>query len=51
MLFRSTSIGLAPTTYLHWREKGRVPNTEKGVGTVMNVFGVSEEVAVEMIAE
>ena len=32
------SIGVPPTTYLHWREKGRVPNTKKGVETVMNVF-------------
>ena len=45
------SIGLAPTTYLHWQNKGRVPNTEKGVKTVMNVFGVSEEAAIEMIVE
>ena len=45
------SIGLAPTTYLHWQEKGRVPNTKKGVETVMNVFGVSEEVAIEMITD
>ena len=45
------SIGLAPTTYLHWQNKGRVPNTEKGVETVMNVFGVSEEEAIEMIIE
>ena len=47
----TTSIGVPPTTYLHWREKGRVPNTKKGVETVMNVFGVSEEVAIEMIVE
>ena len=45
------SIGLAPTTYRHWQEKGRVPNTEKGVKTVMDVFGVSEETAIEMIVE
>ena len=45
------SIGLAPTTYLHWQNKGRVPNTEKGIKTVMEVFGVSEEVAIEMIVE
>lgn len=47
----TTSIGVPPTTYNHWLKKGRVPNTEIGVRTVMNVFGVSEEVAVEMIAE
>ena len=47
----TTSIGVPPTTYLHWQEKGRVPNTKKGVETVMNVFGVSEEVAIEMIVE
>ena len=47
----TTSIGVPPTTYLHWREKGRVPNSEKGVKTVMNVFGVSEETAIEMIVE
>ena len=47
----TTSIGLAPTTYLHWREKGRVPNTEKGVKTVMEVLGVSEETAIEMIVD
>ena len=47
----TTSIGLPPTTYLHWREKGRVPNTEKGVKTVMEVLGVSEETAIEMIVD
>lgn len=47
----TTSIGVPPTTYLHWREKGRVPNSEKGVKTVMNVFGVSEETAIEMIVD
>ena len=46
-----TNIGLPPTTYRHWLEKGRVPNTEKGVKTVMDVFGVSEEVALEMIVD
>lgn len=47
----TTSIGVPPTTYLHWQEKGRVPNTKKGVETIMNVFGVSEEAAIEMIVE
>ena len=47
----TTSIGVPPTTYTHWLNKGRVPNTEKGVETVMNVFGVSEETAIEMIVE
>ena len=47
----TTSIGLPPTTYLHWRKKGRVPNTEKGVKTVMEVLGVSEETAIEMIVD
>ena len=47
----TTSIGLPHTTYLHWQKKGRVPNTEKGVKTVMDVFGVSEETAIEMIVD
>lgn len=46
-----TSIGLPPTTYRHWLNKGRVPNTEIGVRTVMKVFGVSKETAIEMIVE
>ena len=47
----TTSIGVPPTTYTHWLNKGRVPNTEIGVRTVMNVFGVSEETAIEMITD
>ena len=47
----TASIGLPNTTYIHWQNKGRVPNTEIGVRTVMNVFKVSEEAAVEMIVE
>lgn len=42
-------IKVPNTTYLRWYNKGRVPNNEMGVQTVMNVFGVSEEVATEMI--
>ena len=44
-------IKVPNTTYLRWCNKGRVPNNKMGVETVMNVFGVSEETAVEMIAE
>ena len=47
----TTSIGLPYTTYVHWQNKGRVPNTEKGVKTVMDVFGVSEGTAIEMIVD
>ena len=47
----ATNIGVPNTTYTHWLNKGRVPNTEIGVRTVMNVFGVSEEAAIEMIVE
>lgn len=45
----TANIGIPPTTYKHWQKKGRVPNTEKGVKTVMDVFGVSENVAIELI--
>ncbi|MFE2840177.1 helix-turn-helix domain-containing protein [Aerococcus urinaeequi] len=44
-------IGVPNTTYVHWCNKGRVPNTEIGVKTLMNVFGVSESVAIELIEE
>ena len=47
----TASIGVPNTTYTHWLNKGRVPNTEIGVRTVMNVFKVSEEAAIEMIVE
>lgn len=47
----ATGIGVPNTTYTHWLNKGRVPDTEKGVETVMNVFGVSEEAAIEMIVD
>lgn len=42
-------IGVPNTTYIHWQNKGRVPNTGLGVKTLMNVFGVSEIVAIELI--
>ncbi len=44
-------IGIRSTTYMHWYNKGRVPNTELGVKTVMEVLGVSESVAIELIEE
>ena len=47
----AASIGLPNTTYIHWYNKGRVPNTELGVKTVMEVLGVSESVAIELIEE
>lgn len=47
----AASIGLPNTTYIHWYNKGRVPNTEIGVKTVMDVFGVSESIAIELIEE
>lgn len=47
----ATEIGVPNTTYTHWLNKGRVPNTEIGVRTVMNVFKVSKEVAVELIID
>lgn len=45
------SIGVASATYTRWQSKGRVPNTELGVKTVMEVLGVSESVAMELIEE
>lgn len=45
----AASICLPNTTYMHWFNKGRVPNTELGVKTVMEVLGVSESVAIELI--
>lgn len=47
----AASIGLPNTTYVHWQNKGRVPNTELGVKTVMEVLGVSENTAIELIEE
>lgn len=47
----AASIGLPNTTYIHWYNKGRVPNTELGVKTVMEVLGVSESIAIELIEE
>lgn len=47
----AASIGLPNTTYIHWQNKGRVPNTGLGVKTVMDVLGVSESVAIELIEE
>lgn len=47
----AASIGLPNTTYIHWQNKGRVPNTELGVETLMKVFEVSESVAIELIEE
>lgn len=45
------SIGLASATYIRWQRKGRVPDNELGVRTLMNVFGVSENEAIELIEE
>ncbi|HCT98012.1 MAG TPA: hypothetical protein DIC28_05775 [Aerococcus urinaeequi] len=47
----AASIGLPNTTYIHWQNKGRVPNTELGVKTVMEALVVSESVAIELIEE
>ena len=47
----ATSNGVPNTTYTHWRNKGRVPNTELGVKTVMDVLDVSRSVAIELIEE
>ena len=45
------SIGVASATYIRWQRKGRVPDNELGITTLMNVFGVSESVAIELIEE
>ena len=45
------SIGVPITTYAYWCNKGQIPNTESGVKTVMDVLGVSESVAIELIEE
>lgn len=47
----TAGFGVPPTTYKHWKNKGRVPNTELGVKAVMEVLGVSESVAIELIEE
>lgn len=44
-------IGIRSTTYMHWFNKGRVPNTELGLKVVMEFFNISERVAIEMIEE
>lgn len=45
------SIGLASATYIRWQRKGRVPDNELGIKTVMDVLGVSENEAIELIEE
>ena len=45
------SIGVASATYIRWQRKGRVPDNELGIRTLMNVFGVSENEAIELIEE
>ena len=45
------SIGVPSATYTRWQSKGRVANTELGVKAVMDVLGVSESVAIELIEE
>ena len=45
------SIGVASATYIRWQSKGRVPDNELGVRTLMGVLGVSERVAIELIEE
>ena len=45
------SIGVASATYIRWQRKGRVPDNELGIKTVMNAFGVSENEAIELIEE
>ena len=42
-------IGVSSATYIRWQRKGRVPDNELGVRTMMNVFGVSENEAIELI--
>lgn len=43
------SIGVASATYIRWQRKGRVPGNELGIRTLMNVFGVTENGAIELI--
>ena len=43
------SIGVASATYIRWQRKGRVPDDEFGIKTVMEVLGVSENEAIELI--
>lgn len=45
------SIGGPNTTYLRWQGKGRVANNETGIKAVMEVLGVSESAAIELIEE
>ena len=45
------SIGVASATYIRWQRKGRVPDNELGIRTLMNVFGVNENEAIELIEE
>ena len=43
------SIGVASATYIRWQRKGRVPDNEFGITTLMNVFGVNKNEAIELI--
>lgn len=43
------SIGVPSTTYIRWQGKGRVANNETGIKAVMEVLGVSESAAIELI--
>ena len=45
------SIGISSSTYIRWKREGRVPDNEFGIKTVMNVFGVSKNEAIELIEE
>ena len=45
------SIGVASATYIRWQRKGRVPDNELGITTLMNVFGVNKNEAIELIEE
>ena len=45
------SIGVASATYIRWQRKGRVPDNEFGIKTVMDALGVSENEAIELIEE
>ena len=45
------SIGIASATYIRWQRKGRVPDNEFGIKTVMDALGVSENEAIELIEE
>lgn len=47
----AASIGVPNTTYIRWQSKGRVPDNEMGIKAVMEVLGVSESVAIELIEE